>query len=70
MTLKQDEMYGSTFVVHHETEKALLVSETGDEKLAKWIPKSKIQRSVPDPKSPHTEEITMPEWLAKAKEFI
>lgn len=48
--------------VHHETAKAWLVSDTGDKKDAKWIPKS--QAEIADG------VLTCPEWLAKDKGLI
>jgi hypothetical protein len=32
-----------TMTLHHQTDGAVLVSETGEEKKAVWLPKSKIE---------------------------
>ena len=58
--------------LHHETEKAILVSETGQDARAKWIPKSKveIERTVSfvqwqgGAKKYPLIKLTLPEWLA------
>lgn len=52
-----------------ETDKALLVSDTGDRDDAVWIPKSQIE--YPDgSKRGDTVTIEMPEWLAEDKGLI
>ncbi len=61
------ELVDLTLRLHHKTERAVLVSETGDEKKAVWIPLSQcevelMQRGMCI--------VTMPEWLAKDKELI
>lgn len=48
--------------LHHETPKAWLVSDSGDKKDAKWIPKSQAELA--------DGVLTIPEWLAKEKKFI
>lgn len=52
--------------LHHETEKAWLVSDTGNSKDAVWIPKS--QAELEQFGDGHT--ITCPEWLAIEKGLI
>jgi hypothetical protein len=52
--------------LHHETEKAWLVSDDGDRKRAVWIPKSQAEI---ESKGKH-HELTMPEWLALEKGLI
>lgn len=52
--------------LHHETEKAWLVSDDGDRTRAVWIPKSQAEI---DAKGKH-HELTMPEWLALDKGLI
>ena len=69
-----------TMALHHETEKAILVSDDGDPKRGKWLPKSAVefvrvpegkvaQRQVGGPKYPVV-EVTMPEWLAIDKGLV
>jgi hypothetical protein len=53
--------------VHHVTERAVLVSDTGDNEDAVWLPLSQIEI---EPLSKGTAEITMPEWLAADKGLI
>lgn len=48
--------------VHHETEKAWLISDDGDRAKAKWIPKSQAEVAEG--------VLTCPEWLAKEKGLI
>lgn len=48
--------------LHAETEKAWLVSDTGERADAVWVPKS--QAELEDG------VLTLPEWLAKEKELI
>lgn len=53
--------------VHHETEKALLVSDDGEKDNAKWLAKSLLgeHRRVG-----RTLEAEVPEWLAKREGWI
>lgn len=58
--------------LHYETAPdrgALLVSEDGNEKNARWIPKSLIEDREDDEKH-KTVTITIPEWLAKREGLI
>lgn len=52
--------------LHHETEKAWLVSDDGEKKNAVWIPKSQAEI---EPKGKH-HILTLPEWLALDKRLI
>lgn len=71
-----------TLVLHHQTEKALLVSADGNEKRAAWLPKSQIE-FVPTgtyvegvkkvdglPKKFVVVAVTLPDWLAAQKGLI
>jgi hypothetical protein len=53
--------------IHHETERALLVSDTGDREDAVWIPKSQIEARE---EVSGVTEISLPEWLALEKGLI
>lgn len=55
-----------TVQLHHETDKAVLVSETGDKKDAVWLPKSQVEIEAEG--GAHT--VTLPEWLALDKGLI
>jgi len=56
-----------TVFLHRETERAALVSESGREERAFWLPKSRISIT---PKTENIVEISVPEWLAKNKGLI
>lgn len=51
-----------------ETEKAILVSETGDKGNAVWLPKSQCEIE----NDGHTNfiTVTLPEWLARDKGLV
>lgn len=53
---------------HAETEKAILISETGDKKDAVWVPKSQVE--IDNDGHENFITVTMPEWLAKDKGLI
>lgn len=53
--------------LHHETEKAILVSDDGDREKAVWLAKSLIEI---EPKRRGVVLVTMPEWMARDKGFI
>ena len=59
--------------MHAETEKAVLISDTGEEAAAVWLPKSQIEVEY-DPtmkvRGKGAATITCPEWLAKDKGLI
>ena len=67
--------------LHYDTGKAILVSDTGEESRAVWLPKSKVEINR-DGKSVNAVKkdgqrvvlpvatITVPEWLAKQKGLI
>lgn len=50
--------------LHHQTERAILVSDDGDKANAVWLPLSQIEWDEADG------IVTMPEWLATEKGFI
>lgn len=56
-------------VLHHETDKAILFSDTAAEKDAVWIPKSQCEYAR-DGGRDNFVTVTMPEWLAKDKGLI
>lgn len=69
-----------TLALHAETDKAVLVSETGDAKKSKWVPKSQceiertgkyvqLNNQVGAQKYPVV-IVTLPEWLAINKELV
>lgn len=50
--------------IHHKTEKAVLVSDDGDEENAVWLPLSQVELE------PRERTVTLPEWLAQDKGLI
>jgi len=61
---RQDPTFKGKFILHRETEKALLVSEDGEKDNAEWVPLSQCE-SID--RSATTNEVTlvMTEWIAK-----
>ena len=57
-----------TLQIHHETEKAYLVSVSGDKDEAVWLPKSLCERG--ERVGVGIYEFDMPEWIALDKGFI
>lgn len=57
-----------TVLLVTQTEKAVLVSDTGESKNAVWVPKSQIEIEATDREGAYV--ITLPEWLAIEKGFI
>ena len=55
-------------VIHHQTDAAILFSETGDREKAVWLPKSQIEIERDGPKGFDT--VSMPEPLALDKGLI
>jgi hypothetical protein len=53
-----------------ETDKAILVTDTGDPSDAVWLPKSQIEVQEEDPERGDTITVTLPEWLAEDKGLI
>jgi hypothetical protein len=63
------QLYDIRVQLHRETDKAVLVSETGDKEQAVWLPRSQIECVEVDGK-PGLLDVTMPEWLAQEKGLI
>lgn len=53
-------------VLHHRTERAVLVSADGDREKAVWLPLSQIEFD----EGGATAVVTLPEWLALDKGLI
>ncbi|WP_457798125.1 hypothetical protein [Methylocystis sp. S23] len=49
---------------HHETEKAILVSENGIRDAGQWLPKSRIEF---ERRADGSVVVSLPEWLAEEK---
>ena len=65
---RDNEVVEVTLQIHHETEKAYLVSESGDKNEAVWLPKSMCERG--EKAAPAIYTFDMPEWLALEKGFL
>lgn len=53
---------------HAETDKAIRVSDDGDDQRAVWLPKTLCE--IDPTKRPNIVIVTMPEWLAAEKGLI
>ena len=53
--------YQVTVFIHHETDKALLLSTDNDKESAQWLPKSQI-KDIEETGKIGQREITLPEW--------
>lgn len=71
-------LHDLSMALHYDTGKAVLVSETGEEEKAKWLPKSQVEieqtgKTVTAVKKDGQSialplvTVTVPEWLAKDK---
>lgn len=56
-----------TMQLHHETEKAVLVSDDGDKDRAVWLPLSQCEI---ERKAKGIVVVTLPEWLATEKGLV
>jgi hypothetical protein len=56
-----------TVTKHAETGKAVLVSDDGEEKNAKWLPLSQVE--IEPKRGTPFFVVTLPEWLATQKGF-
>lgn len=65
---RQKELADITLQQHHETERAYLVSDSGERDKAVWIPKSQCERG--DKIGPNLYEFTMPQSLAEEKGLV
>lgn len=74
--MSKSDLIDLTLALHHETDRAILVSETGDEKKAKWIPKSQCEVEPTTKfctvglKRYPIVIVSMPEWQAINKELV
>ena len=66
--LYQSDVIDITCKIHAETRIAFLVSDTGEERDAVWLPKSQVEYG----KNTRTglAVVSMPEWLARDKGLI
>lgn len=64
--MSKSDLIDVAVALHHETDKAWLVSDDGDKNKAVWIPKS--QAEIADQGEAFI--LTLPEWLATDKRLI
>ncbi len=74
--MSKSDLTDLTMALHHETERAILISETGDPKKAVWVPKSQCEIeptgkfcTVASKQFPVV-IVTMPEWQAINKGLV
>jgi len=67
MTSMKSDLLDLSLSLHVETQKAVLVSDTGDKADAVWLPLSQIEL---EKTAPGVYTITLPEWLAAEKGLI
>lgn len=70
MSRGKRELVDLTLHLHHETEKAWLVSNDGERDTAIWIPKSQVELGDRVNLRSQVFEFTMPEFLAYEKGLI
>ncbi|MGH7935713.1 MAG: hypothetical protein ACREF8_01730 [Chthoniobacterales bacterium] len=63
----EPELVDLTLQLHHETDRAILVSDDGDAEKAVWLAKSQIEFEL---KSKGIVDVTCPIWLAKERRLI
>ena len=74
-------LHDMTVALHYDTGSAILISETGEEAKAVWLPRTQIEVTDTGRKTDATRkngeiikvavlEITLPEWLAKKRGLI
>lgn len=67
MSNGRSDLVDLTMQLHHETDKAILVSDDGDVDRAVWLAKSVVEF---EHKKGNLVEVTLPEWLAMEKRLI
>jgi hypothetical protein len=65
--MPRSELFDVSVRIHGKTDKAILVSDDGNEDRAKWLPLSQIEINS---ERGGTAEITAPTWLLKDKGLI
>lgn len=63
--MPKKELHDVVLHLHHETDKAILCSETGRREDAFWLPKSQIEFEAKQGRV----EVTLPAWLASEKKL-
>ena len=66
-TEQQVDLIEITVMIHHKTDRGVLVSDTGQEDDAVWLPLAKIDI---EPRRNGFAQISVPEWLAKREGLI
>jgi len=66
---RHNELIDLTMIVHRETDKAILASDSGDAADAVWLAKSQVE-IMQDDAHPGIHTITIPTWIATEKGLI
>lgn len=66
--MSKNELTDVTLQLHHETDRAILVSDDGHGEKAVWIPKSQCEFEQTG--KPGIVLVTLPTWLAKERGLI
>jgi len=66
--MSKNELADVTVQLHHETPRAILVSDDGDSEKAVWLPLSQIEFEKTS--KPSIITVTLPVWLAKERGLI
>lgn len=64
---RKSDLVDVSVVLHHETPKAVLVSDDGNRDRGVWLPLSQVEV---EHKKGGVVEVTMPEWLAIEKGLV
>ena len=65
--MSKSDLVDLTMKMHAETDRAIRVSDDGEDRNAVWLPKSQIE--IGELKAGYV-EVTLPEWLAIAKALV
>jgi hypothetical protein len=66
--MSKNELTDVTVQLHHETHRAILVSDDGDSENGVWLPLSQIEYEKTN--KPGIILVTLPTWLAKERGLI
>jgi hypothetical protein len=66
--MSKNELTDIMVQLHHETDRAILVSDAGDSEKAVWLPLSQIEFEKTG--KPGIVLVTLPTWLAKERGLI
>lgn len=70
VSLMKSDLVDLEVALHHQTDKAYLVSTTGDRKDAVWLPKSACELEDQGSRNPGIYTLTLPQSLATEKGLV